>query len=281
MASIKVTIHPLFFIFGLYFAIIGKVFSFLVFTLTAALHEFGHYLASERAGYKLNTITLMPYGAVISGDLTGLTYIDECKIALAGPITNGVIALLCVALWWFVPDIYPYTELIVLANASIAIVNLLPAYPLDGGRFLYATLCLIIKRKTARIIVKGLGVTLSAILLALFIYSCFTTFNITILFFSLFILFGVFFQSKGNRYVKIYNNFSLDLTKPKQIKRVAVSSSALIKDLYVVLSGEYYYEIIVFTSNKKVAVISGEKLINLITNFSAYTKIKDALNLAN
>ena len=199
MARIKITIHPLFFIFGLYFALIGKVFSFLVFTITAGIHEYGHYIASEKAGYKLNRITLMPYGAVISGDLTGLSYVDECKIALAGPLTNAIIALFCVALWWFIPDVYPYTELIVLANTSIAIVNLLPAYPLDGGRFLYATLCLIMKRKTARIIVKGLGLLLSLTLLALFIYSCFTTVNITILFFSLFTLFGVFFQSKQRK----------------------------------------------------------------------------------
>ena len=281
MASLKISVHPLFFIFGLYFALIGKVFSFLAFTFTAAIHEYGHYLASEKAGYKLNKITLMPYGAIISGDLSGLSYKDECKIALAGPLTNAIIALLCVALWWFIPDVYPYTELIVLANASIAIINLLPAYPLDGGRFLYATLCLIMKRKTASIIVKSLGLILSALLLALFIYSCFTTINLTILFFALFTLFGVLFQGKSNRYVKIYSDFTLDLSKPKQIKRVAVSGDSLIKDLYTVLSSEYYYEILVFCGNKKTAVLSGEKLINLITYTNGYVKIKDAVNCGN
>ncbi|MBO5713205.1 MAG: hypothetical protein J6R88_03295 [Clostridia bacterium] len=278
MARLKVTVHPLFFIFGLYFALTGKVFSFLTFTISAGLHEYGHYLASEKAGYKLNRITLMPYGAVISGDLTSLSYKDECKIALAGPLTNAIIALFCIALWWFIPDVYPYTELIVLANVSIAIINLLPAYPLDGGRFLYATLCLILKRKTARIIVKGLGVLLSVLLFALFVYSCFTTINITILFFALFILFGVFSQSKSNRYVKIYSDFSLNLTKPKLVKRIAVSGDSIIKDLYCILNGEYYYEIIVFCGNKKTAVLSGEKLLNVVTYSNAYMKIKDAVN---
>lgn len=280
MARLKVSIHPLFFIFGLYFALIGKVFSFLTFTITAGIHEYGHFLASEKAGYKLNKITLMPYGAIISGDLTGLSYKDECKISLAGPLTNVIIALFCVALWWFIPEIYPYTELIVLANASIAIVNLLPAYPLDGGRFLYATLCLFIKRKTARIIVKSLGFLLALSLLGLFIYSCFTTFNLTLLFFSLFIFFGVAFQSEANRYVKVYSDFSIDLSKPKQVKRVAVSGDSMVKDLYSLLSGDYYYEISVFCGSKKTAILSGEKLINLITYSSGYIKIKDAINCA-
>ena len=46
----KFSIHPLFFVFGLYFALTGKVFLFLTATLTALLHEFGHALAAEKLG---------------------------------------------------------------------------------------------------------------------------------------------------------------------------------------------------------------------------------------
>ena len=54
MGRLKVSIHPLFFIFGLYFALTGKVFSFLIFTLTAVIHEFGHAFVSDRLGYCKN-----------------------------------------------------------------------------------------------------------------------------------------------------------------------------------------------------------------------------------
>jgi len=60
----RISIHPLFFLFGIYFALRGKVFLFLNFTLTALIHELGHAIAAERLGYKMNKISLMPYGAV-------------------------------------------------------------------------------------------------------------------------------------------------------------------------------------------------------------------------
>ena len=142
MDKLKFTIHPLFFIFGLYFAFIGKVFSFLVYTLVAVMHEFGHFYASSKLGYKLNRIVLMPYGALISGNLEDVSYKDEALIALAGPLVNTITALFFAGLWWFFPSTYPYTELAFFASISIAIINLLPCHPLDGGRFLSSTLSL-------------------------------------------------------------------------------------------------------------------------------------------
>ena len=278
MACLKVSVHPLFFIFGIYFALTGKVFSFLAFTLTACIHEYGHYLASIKFGYELNKITLMPYGAIITGDITGLKYKHECYIALAGPLTNAIIALFFVALWWFIPEVYAYTELIVVANASLAIINLLPAYPLDGGRFLNATLSLLIGRKKAKIIVKSLGFLLATALLILFIYSCFTAFNLTILFFSVFAYIGVFSENDANSYVKAYDTFKIDLTTPKQVKKIAVDGDMEVRKLYPLLSGDYYYELVVFSGGKKLAVISGEKLINLLSLSNGYDKIKNAVN---
>ena len=52
----KISIHPLFFIFGIYFALTGKVFLFLNFTLTALIHEIGHSITAERLGYKQSTV---------------------------------------------------------------------------------------------------------------------------------------------------------------------------------------------------------------------------------
>ena len=156
MGRLKFSIHPLFFIFGLYFALTGKVFSFLVYTITAVIHELGHYYQSERVGLTLDKITLMPYGAIIKGDIEGVSYKDECLIAISGPITNFLICIVFVALWWVFPASYPYTELAVNANFFLGVINLLPCFPLDGGRLLLATLSLLFKRKTAKKIVKVL-----------------------------------------------------------------------------------------------------------------------------
>ena len=76
----KITIHPLFFIFGLYFALVGKVFLFLTFTLTALIHELGHAFCAERLGYKMNEICLMPTARLLTVQSKG--YLIKMKLKL-------------------------------------------------------------------------------------------------------------------------------------------------------------------------------------------------------
>lgn len=87
----------------------------------------------------------MPYGGVIAG---GERYsaADSVIIALAAPIFNGAVAICTVALWWLMPECYAYTRDVCVANAGMCLLNLLPVYPLDGYRVVFA-LC---KTKSAR-----------------------------------------------------------------------------------------------------------------------------------
>ncbi len=277
MAGLKFTVHPLFIIFGIYFAFTGKVFSFIIYTLSAVIHEIGHYVQSEKLGYGLKKIVLMPYGALIKGDFDEVKYKDELLISLAGPFFNFCIAVFFVALWWIFPETYPYTELIVTANFALLLINLLPCYPLDGGRCLLATLSLFMKRKTAKIIVKTLGVLLSLLLMALFVYSLFSTPNYTILFFSLFMLTGAVSKSKNSEYIKIYSNLSYKKSpRPQTVKTLIVSGELEIKKLYPILDGEYYYQIVIDIDDQR-KVLEGENLYSVISTSSPYAKIKNVI----
>ena len=140
MGSINLSVHPLFFAFGFYYALTGRIFVFLIYTVTAVLHELGHSFVASNAGYRLNKITLMPFGAVVSGDIEGLSLGDEIKVALAGPFINLAVALLFVASWWIVPETYAFTDVVAEANLTMALVNFIPVFPLDGGRVLSAIL---------------------------------------------------------------------------------------------------------------------------------------------
>lgn len=232
MAKLKLTVHPLFIAFGIYFAFIGKVFSFIAFVLTAFVHEMGHYYVSSRYGYALNKVVLMPYGAVISGEEVAFKYCDEIKIAFAGPLINFLIAIFFVALWWIAPETYAYTDLVVLTNLTLASINLLPCYPLDGGRILVATLSLYFKRSTALKVAKIIGLSASAGLFALFVYSCFSVVNFSVLFFSLFMFFGVAFTSKHASYVRVFNEITdRSLSRGAEVKKIAISGESTLKDL--------------------------------------------------
>lgn len=283
MAGLKISIHPLFFIFGLYFAVTGKVFSFLICTFTAILHELGHSYVSEELGYKLKRIVLMPYGAVISGDLRGLKYRDEIRIALAGPLLNLCIGLFFMALWWLVPEIYPFTESVVYSNISLALINLIPAYPLDGGRILLSTLSLYVSRKTAIKVVKITGGVFTAALFALFIISVFFRLNLTLLFFALFILTGLINRDEKNSYMRIYSNiYESSLKRGCEVKKLALLKSTPIKRVMKLLDGDSLYEIdVLFGSAEEVKLLSVTEVMDMLENASPYSSVGEYLDGKN
>lgn len=275
MAKLKFTIHPLFFLFGIYFALIGKVFSFLAFTVVALIHEIGHSIVAANLGYKLNRVVLMPYGATISGEQELFSYADEIKIAIAGPAINLFIVIFFVCIWWFTPDTYPYTELAVFASLSIAIINLLPCFPLDGGRILLATLSIFLDRKTAVRLVKLSGLLVSLCLLGLFIYSCFFSINISLLFFCLFMLFGDAFVSRDNVYIRIFSGFNYKVAeKGREIKRIAVCETSKIKTLYKFINSSNLIEIVVLDkTGKEKYTLPVDKVYKLLGEAKLYLSL--------
>lgn len=276
MKKFKFSIHPLFILFGIYFAITGKVFSFLVFTISACLHEFGHYYVAEKRGYRLSRLVLMPYGAVIYGDTHEMTYFDEVVIALSGPIFSLLIAVFFVSFWWLIPDSYPYLESIVLANLTIATINLIPAYPLDGGRVVNSIISLYTKPKTALKISKTIGIILGGGFVGLFIYSLIIkTPNISILMFGLFIIFGNVCVSKDLVYKEILSYFTIgNLKVPKEIKIVAINSKITVKELknYYVY-GKLLMCFVYNDNGKLLAKISPEGVIKILSSGRLYEPV--------
>ena len=275
MAKLKFSVHPLFIVFGLYFAFTGRVFSFIVFTLVALIHELGHSLAASDLGYKLNRVVLMPYGAIVSGEQRLFSYKDEIKIALAGPIINLLTGFLFAAVWWFIPESYPYTDLAVFASLSIATINLLPCYPLDGGRVLLAFLSERLMRKTALTVVRTLGIILSAALLGLFIYSIFVGINISLLFFSSFMLFGNLFVKKDSDYVRIFSGMDMRaVQKGRRVIRVAVAESSKVKVLYKFISVDHLTEVLIIGDDGKTKnTLSAGKVFTLVSNGRPYSSV--------
>ena len=141
-------LHPLFLLVGGYYAIKGELFLFLLSALVAIEHELAHAFAASRLGYKLNKIVLLPFGAVIDGDMKG-SFKDEIIVALCGPLCNVLTALFFAAVWWFEPTMYAFTDTAYTSSLSIAFVNLLPAYPLDGGRILQCSLAVFFSKGKA------------------------------------------------------------------------------------------------------------------------------------
>lgn len=129
------------FLFAILFYFTKQIEVYSMVMLFAILHEFGHLLAGLLLGMKPEKMEIMPYGVSISFQLTPKDYNKKIKrgnqlelkkiiVALAGPITNVIIMIIVSQMNMNVVS----TLMILYANLLLILFNLLPIYPLDGGR---------------------------------------------------------------------------------------------------------------------------------------------------
>jgi Zn-dependent protease/predicted transcriptional regulator len=163
-ADIKVYIHPTFVLLLLFFGFLfwrqGNGFysmlEGLLFILTlfgcVLLHEFGHALTAKKYGIKTKDIVLLPIGGVARLERMPEKPLQELLVALAGPMVNLVIASVIFVglrasqtlepLQILTATIGPFVERVMSANIFLALFNMLPSFPMDGGRVLRALLAL-------------------------------------------------------------------------------------------------------------------------------------------
>jgi len=132
-------------------AVFAVVFILLLF-LCVLLHEFGHIFAARRYGIQTPTITLLPIGGVASMERMPEKPGQEIVVALAGPAVNVVIAFVLIAILGarIDPSAINLTEnlgsdmlaRVAFANIALVAFNLIPAFPMDGGRVLRAILAI-------------------------------------------------------------------------------------------------------------------------------------------
>jgi Zn-dependent protease/CBS domain-containing protein len=138
------------------------------------MHEFGHALTARRYGIKTRDITLYPIGGVARLERMPDKPIQEFWVALAGPAVNVAIAAVLFA-WLTVSGSFaplasltltsgPFIERLMLVNISLILFNLIPAFPMDGGRVLRSLLALWLEYPRATRIAATIGQGMALIL---------------------------------------------------------------------------------------------------------------------
>ena len=163
IAGTAIRIHITFLLFLVWLAVIfyrqggaeaawqGTIFIVLIF-LCVLLHELGHVFAARRYGVKTRDVTLWPFGGISSMERMPDKPSEELIVAVAGPAVN--VAIAAVLILWLGPrfDLENLTKIedpvvslavkLAAANIILVVFNLIPAFPMDGGRVLRAILAM-------------------------------------------------------------------------------------------------------------------------------------------
>jgi Zn-dependent protease/predicted transcriptional regulator len=121
---------------------IVAVSSVLLLFLSVLLHEFGHAVTAQKLGIPVISITLFIFGGVAAISQDAESPGDEFKIAIAGPIVSILTGVTFGVVWFLLGDVNEQLMAlfgyIAIINIILAVFNMIPGFPLDGGRVLRA-----------------------------------------------------------------------------------------------------------------------------------------------
>ena len=279
--EINLLIFPL-----IFFSLIYKFSYILLLTyLIAFFHEISHFAVAVKLNVKPEKIIIMPFGITLRINSYNLRNPkDEIKIAAAGPTCNAVMAIISTALYYNEFINYNLWLFSVTANCAIALINLLPALPLDGGRILRAYLtekCGYIKASNITILITKICIGLLCVLGLIILYK--TKFNFSVLLIASFLITNCISEQRGSKMIMmreiLYSRQKLAQEGVAKTGIISIMENTPAKKVLKFLSYNKYYTITMIDENMNIlASMTETKLIESLIDFGIGVKAKEIFN---
>lgn len=242
----------------------------VVLFLCVVLHELGHALTAKKFNINTQKIMLLPIGGVATLEKMPDKPRQELLVALAGPAVNVIIAILLAMIVpvksyfnfdavvleevLYEPTFQNFLFYLFIANVMLVIFNLIPAFPMDGGRVLRALLSFRLGRVEATKIASGIGQGLAILFFVLGLF-----FNPFLILIALFIFFGAYGE---NQMVKQNSLLEGHLVKEATLTNITLLSPGnTVQEVIDILLAGTEKDFVVTENDKIVGIVTQKDII--------------------
>lgn len=281
----RIRLHPFFILLFLLAWYAGLLLDLFILFLLVILHEIGHAAVANYLGYEVEEVSLLPFGGVAKltyGDL-GFQPRHEAAVAIAGPFVNFILILFAfifnqIGIWS-----QNFYHLVFQLNLWIAIFNLLPAMPLDGGRILRAARSRRIGYDAATREAYRLAFILSFLMLGIGLIALWVGHpHLGMLMLGTFLFVSAWTGRRGQRVDTIR---FLDAKRrwksnhPKEIRSLAAQGQTTVRDIVQRFAPDRYHMIYVLSENQDIsAVIEENEVLEEVFAGGWLTPIQDLID---
>lgn len=268
-----IRIHPILLVFIIISILTGTFVEMFIILSIVLFHELGHFTAAAYYKWRIRQIMLWVFGGVMDTDEQGSKPVwEEFIVTIAGPfqhITIYFLVALASDLHLFPPSII---DTILFYNTTILLFNLLPIWPLDGGKLLFFLFSkyLTFQRAYHTILIWSVFLCIIALIVQLLFFP----FTLSAFLLTLFLLLENHSEWKKRRYVFI--RFLLSRLKGgnslKAVKPIIVPAQYKLMDVFSNFSRDVKHSIHIQLPNNKQIILDEDDCLRRYFNHKEYDK---------